>query len=145
MFNENSHARVWGTLVGAVLLSSSFTSLSAYAESEGMIEEVVVTGSRIKRDAGSYTGPMTTLMGDTVAQNPNFSLSDALLELPAIGSQGISRNDANGGRGSSYSGIHQLEPERTLTMFNGKRTVSNIQSSLSIEDAPSAVLSRQYD
>ncbi len=131
MFNRNLRATTWGTLIGAALLSSTATSIPAFAAEEAL-EEVVVTGSRIKRDAGSYTGPMTTLMGETVTQNPNFSLNDALLELPSIGSQGLSRNNANGGRGSNYTGIHQLEPERSLTIFNGKRTVSNIQSSLSM-------------
>ncbi len=131
MFNANLRACTLGALSGAVLLSSTLASFPSFAE-EAMVEEVIVTGSRIKRDAGSYTGPMTTLSGETIAQNPNFSLNDALLEMPAIGSQGISRNDANGGRGSNYIGIHQLEPQRTLTIFNGKRTVSNIQSSTSM-------------
>jgi iron complex outermembrane receptor protein len=131
MINRNRRVNTWGALIGATLLSSA-VSVPAFAEDDAMLEEVVVTGSRIKRDAGSYTGPMTTLLGETVTQSPNFSLNDALLEMPAIGSQGLSRNNANGGRGSNYSGIHQLNPERTLTLFNGKRTVSNIQSSLSM-------------
>ena len=105
---------------------------AVFAADEQVLEEIVVTGSRIKRDAGSYTGPMTTLMGDTVHQNPNFSLNDALLEMPSIGAQGTSRNNSNGGRGANFSGIHQLNPERTLTIFNGKRTVPTIRDSLGL-------------
>ena len=131
MFIRNLTMRSLGALTSAAFLSTSVISIPAIAE-ETLIEEVVVTGSRIKRDAGSYTGPMTTLMGEKITQTPNFSLNDALLELPSIGSQGLSRNNSNGGRGSNYSGIHQLEPERTLTLYNGKRTASTIQSSLSM-------------
>lgn len=95
------------------------------AESE-IVEEVIVTGSRIRRDAGTYVGPMTIMLGETITQHPNFSLNDALLELPSIGLQGTSRNNANGGRGANFSGIHQLNPERTLVLFNGRRAVSTI-------------------
>ena len=118
---KGSYSRAFGILVGAALITSVETT-PVFAEDGAVLEEVIVTGSRIKRDAGSYTGPMTTLLGETITQNPNFSLNDSLLEMPSIGSQGLSRNNANGGRGSNYTGIHQLEPTRTLTIFNGKRT-----------------------
>lgn len=106
-------------------------AVPAFADDEA-IEEVVVTGSRIKRDAGTYVGPMTTLLGESVTQNPNYSLNDALLEMPSIGSQGTSRNNSNGGRGANFTGIHQLNPERTLTLFNGRRAVSTIRDPLGL-------------
>ncbi len=131
MFKTNLRGGTLGALTGAILLSSSIYSMPSFAQDD-VIEELVVTGSRIKRDAGSYTGPMTTLLGETVTQNPNYSLNDALLEMPAIGSQGTSRNNSNGGRGANFSGIHQLNPERTLTIFNGRRAVPTIRDSLGL-------------
>ena len=112
-------------------LGTSSLAPSAHAE-EAVIEEVVVTGSRIARDAGTYVGPMTTLQGDTITDHSTYNLNDALLELPSIGAQGTGRNNANGGRGANFSGIHQLEPERTLTIFNGKRSVATIRDSLGL-------------
>ncbi len=96
------------------------------------IEEVIVTGSRIARDAGTYVGPMTTLSGDNIRSNPNYNLNDQLLQLPSIGAQGTSRNNANGGRGANFSGIHQLTPNRTLVLYDGRRTVSTIRDSLGL-------------
>ena len=103
-----------------------------FAGEEQVIEEVIVTGSRIARSAGSYVGPMTTLIGDTVRDQANYSLNDSLLKLPSIGAQGTARNNSNGGRGANFSGIHQLAPERTLTMYDGRRHVSTIQSTLGL-------------
>ncbi|MEQ8858741.1 MAG: TonB-dependent receptor plug domain-containing protein [Pseudomonadales bacterium] len=37
--------------------------------------------------------------------------------------------NANGGRGANFAGIHQLNPERTLVLYNGRRTVSTIRDS----------------
>ena len=99
------------------------------AAQEGTIEEVIVTGSRIARDAGSYVGPMTTLSGDSIRTDPNYSLTDQLLQLPSIGAQGTDRRQSNGGRGANFAGIHQLEPERTLVLYEGRRTVSTIRDS----------------
>lgn len=114
----------------AVLLVAGTPANPVFAEE--IIEEIIVTGSRIARDAGSYVGPMTTLQGDAITDHSTYSLNDALLELPSIGAQGTSRNNANGGRGANFSGIHQLAPERTLTLFNGKRVVSSIRDSLGL-------------
>ena len=99
------------------------------AAQEGVIEEVIVTGSRIARDAGTYVGPMTTLDGDSIRTDPNYSLTDQLLELPSIGAQGTDRRNANGGRGANFAGIHQLNPERTLVLYDGRRTVNTIRDS----------------
>lgn len=101
-------------------------------EDEETLEEIIVTGSRIGRDPGSYVGPMMVLDGTSIQENPNFSLNDTLLKMPSIGAQGTHRQQSNGGRGASFSGIHQLAPERTLTMWNGKRTVSTIRDTLGL-------------
>ena len=122
------------TLAAGIAASCSMfvTPFQEAVAAETVIEEIVVTGSRIARDAGSYVGPMTTLDGERITAQSTYSLNDALLELPAIGAQGTSRNNANGGRGANFSGIHQLAPERTLTLYDGKRAVSTIRDSLGL-------------
>ncbi|HIL97603.1 MAG TPA: TonB-dependent receptor, partial [Pseudomonadales bacterium] len=122
------------TLVAGMstVVTTSVITSSALAEDERELEEVVVTGSRIKRDAGTYVGPMTILTGESVTEHATYSLIDSLLELPSIGAQGTSRNNSNGGRGANFTGIHQLEPERTLTIFDGRRAVSTIRDSLGL-------------
>lgn len=119
------------TIPRILALAVPFGALAPFATlaEEAVIEEVIVTGSRIARDAGTYVGPMTTLDGDSIRTDPNFSLTDQLLQLPSIGAQGTDRKNANGGRGANFVDIHQLKPERTLVLYNGRRTVSTIRDS----------------
>ncbi len=98
----------------------------------GEIEEIVVTGSRINREPTHYVGPMSVIDGADIERTPNYSVQDMLLKLPSIGLQGTSRNNANGGRGAHFSGIHQLTPERTLVLLNGRRMVHTIRDSLGL-------------
>lgn len=128
MFNLNKKASNWSLAFAlAAGIGATGNALPVLADDdEGLIEEVIVTGSRIRRDAGSHVGPMTILNGDAIGEIPNFNLGEALQELPSIGRQGLGKNDANGGRGANLVGIHQLGPARSLVLFNGKRTTSGI-------------------
>jgi iron complex outermembrane recepter protein len=110
----------------AYLFSGGMVAAPLALAQQQILEEVVVTGSRIARDPGSYVGPMTILRGDIVTADPNFSLNDSLSRLPSIGAQGVNRNASNGGRGINFTEIHQLGVERTLVMMNGRRMVSTI-------------------
>lgn len=95
-------------------------------------DEMIVTGSRIGREPGNYVGPMTVIDTESIEKLPTYSLGDALLRVPAIGKQGTNRNNSNGGRGAEFRDIHQLEPERTLVLRNGRRTVSTIRDTLGL-------------
>ena len=111
----------------AVLPSTSFAQ-----DNSTPIEEIVVTGSHIARDPTNYVGPMSIVTGTDIARQPTYSLQDMLLKVPSIGLQGTSRNNANGGRGAQFTGIHQLTPQRTLVLMNGRRMVSTIRDSLGL-------------
>ena len=92
----------------------------------------MVTGSRISREPADHVGPMSVIDGEDITLTPNYSVQDMLLKLPSIGLQGSSRNNANAGRGAHFSGIHQLTPERTLVLLNGRRMVHTIRDSLGL-------------
>lgn len=96
-------------------------------------EEIIVTGSRISRQQTGYTGSMSVIEIENIERTPNYSVQDMLLKLPSIGLQGTSRNNSSGGgRGANFSGIHQLTPERTLVLLNGRRMVHTIRDSLGL-------------
>ena len=99
---------------------------------QGVLEEVIVTGSRIERSPESYVGPMTVVDSSALDYVPTNSLNDALLRIPAIGLNATNRNLANGGRGAEFTEIHQLEAERTLVLMNGRRTVNTIRDTLGL-------------
>ena len=114
------------TLIWA--LSISIFPVPAHSE---VLEEIIATGSRISREPADHVGPMSVIDGEDITLTPNYSVQDMLLKLPSIGLQGTSRNN-NAGRGGHFSGIHQLTPERTLVLLNGRRMVHTIRDSLGL-------------
>ncbi len=102
------------------------------AQQEVMLEEVIVTGSRIQRNPESYLGGMSIASGEDIEKIGSYSTLDLLNRLPAISgssSGATSRNNANGGRGANFAEIHNLAPERTLVLVDGRRMVSTIRDS----------------
>ena len=120
------------TTIAAVLVPVFSTGTAPAAEQSPVLEEIIVTGSRIGRDPAGYVGPMSVIDSVEIERTPNYSVQDMLLKLPSIGLQGSSRNNANGGRGAHFSGIHQLTPERTLVLLNGRRMVNTIRDTLGL-------------
>jgi iron complex outermembrane receptor protein len=104
----------------------------ALAQSETVIEEVVVTGSRISRNPETYLGGMAIAAGEDIEKIGSYNTLDLLQKLPAIGSQGTGRNQSNGGRGANFVEIHNLEAERTLVLMDGRRVVPTIRDSLGL-------------
>ena len=119
------------TFVSALFYALSAGLSPAWGQSQEL-EEIVVTGSRISREPADHVGPMSVIDGEDIALTPNYSVQDMLLKLPSIGLQGSSRNNADAGRGAHFSGIHQLTPERTLVLMNGRRMVHTIRDSLGL-------------
>ncbi len=122
--------------VGAALGLSTMTFMPAHAqvvqEQDGkLLEEVIVTGSRISRDPESYLGGMALTSGDTINEIASYNTLDALTQVPSV-TAGTGRNDANGGRGANFAQIHYLEAERTLVLMDGRRVVPTIRDSLGL-------------
>ena len=113
---------------------------------EGVIEEVVVTGSRIARDSESYVGPMMVLDSDHIALTGSSDLIEVLKDLPSVGLNALARNDSNGGDGFQTVEIHGLSEERTLVLRNGRRMPSSFVSSaglaVDLRNVPSSMVDR---
>ena len=103
-------------------------------EEDGIVEEVVVTGSRLKRDQYSSASPLQVLDVEQARQLGISSIAELLQRATvANGSQidaTLSSNAGNsnateappsGGVGSSNIDLRGLGPERTLVMVNGRR------------------------
>ena len=127
-----SSIRGTGFFVAALFIVISVLLPGTAAVGADQQDEMIVTGSRIGRTPGTYVGPMTVVEGDSLTAIPTYSLGDALTRLPSIGSQGTNRNNSNAGRGAEFRDIHNLEPERTLVLYNGRRSVATIRDSLGL-------------
>lgn len=88
--------------------------------------EIIVTGSRIRRDEYSVAEPLTVIGKDEITQAGFISATDAL-QSNAI-TQGSSQINntygglvTDGGAGANTLGLRGLGPSRTLILLNGRR------------------------
>ena len=112
----------------ALLSFGSIFSISAEEEEDSaeVAEEIVVTGSRIKRaDNISSPTPMVTLGEDQIENTGSVNVYDILNELPQAG-DALSRGNTNftvGSSGVQTVNLRGLGSGRTLTLVNGRRWV----------------------
>ena len=115
----------------ALLSFGSVFSVSADEEEDSaeVAEEIVVTGSRIKRaDNISSPTPMVTLGETQIEETGSVNVYDILNELPQAG-EGISRGNTNftvGSSGLQTVNLRGLGSGRTLTLVNGRRWVGGV-------------------
>lgn len=112
------------------------------------VEEVVVTGSRIKRDGFSYSAPVAIIDSVTMDAAGVTNVGDVLQTLPQAISQ---NNNANSAFTTTSAGVNQtdlrfLGPSRTLVLVNGRRFVSGVNPgvgyAVDLNAIPTAVIDR---
>lgn len=111
--------------VGAGALAVSVAP-SAYAQDSGadeVIEEIVTTGSRIKRADLESASPVTVIDQDDIRVTGVTDVGELLQRLPSMGGSPIGTTTNNGGNGSVQIDLRGLGAIRTLTLVNGRRTV----------------------
>ena len=112
----------------ALLSFGSIFSISADEDEDSadVAEEIVVTGSRIKRATNiSSPTPMVTLGEDQIENTGSVNVYDILNELPQAG-DALSRGNTNftvGSSGVQTVNLRGLGSGRTLTLVNGRRWV----------------------
>jgi len=103
------------------------------------VEEIVVTGSRIRRES-SEIADITVVDSAQIKARGFVNAVDALEDLPFTG-PGSNREGGNVqfGDNNAFVDLLNLGTERTLTLVNGKRFVSSNQATVFVPDnAPGA-------
>tara|TARA_R110002072_G_scaffold59158_5_gene150773 strand:+ start:48310 stop:51189 length:2880 start_codon:yes stop_codon:yes gene_type:complete len=95
-------------------------------DDDSMLEEVVVTGSRIRRSNADSPTPMTVIGSNEIKGIGTTNIGELLEKLP---SSIAASNQSNSTFSTTSSGLvtnalRNLNQERTLTLINGKRFVS---------------------
>jgi iron complex outermembrane receptor protein len=115
-------------------------ALGDFALAQEEVEEVVVTGSRIRQNPLDKTTPVQTLSAEDMETSGQVSLGEFLQRLPIAGS-GINRNnnssgnlgfppDGSGiGAGASEIDLRYLSSKRVLVLVDGKRWVRGSSAS----------------
>jgi iron complex outermembrane recepter protein len=102
---------------------------------EQVRDEVIVTGSRIRRSPFSSPTPTTIIDKATIEQSGLTQLSDIIARLPSI-SPGTGLNTSTGGTfesGASFLDLRGLGSNRTLTLIDGRRRVPGSRFSAAVD------------
>ena len=118
------------TAVHAALgLATAMTVLPAMAQDEAeLLEEVVVTGSRIQRANYVTASPVQQLDAEQLAFTGVTRIEDALAALPQI-SLDQSSGQAIESTGTATLELRNLGASRTLVLLNGRRLPSHSPNS----------------
>ncbi|MFT4814280.1 MAG: outer membrane receptor protein involved in Fe transport [Glaciecola sp.] len=126
---------------GAVaLLAATTLPLSSFvaAQSEDLIEEVIVTGSRIARDSNlTGTNPIQSVSAEDIRASGEFSLTDVVNDIPSLLSSVSSEQSIDDGGntsdGANVLNLRGLGAERTLVLVNGRRHVGGVQGTGAVD------------
>ncbi len=112
-------------------------------------EEIVVTGSRIRRPDFDTPAPIVSLDSTAILQTGNTNLTNALAMIPALQNSTNSLDTAGGGGGIGGAGLNltnlrNLGTERTLVLVDGRRHVSSVPGTqaIDINSIPSDLVER---
>ncbi len=111
---------------------------------EDMLEEVIVTGSRIATvDGFGRTSPVTVVGMDEIESTGLTRVEDILNTLPQV-ETGLHSFDANGISGTASIDLRGLGANRTLVLMNGRRFPPGGVSAIAVDvnQIPSAMIER---
>jgi iron complex outermembrane receptor protein len=150
-----------GLSVALVLSGFSIGSQTAIAQDSDAreaLEEVVVTGSRIRRDPLSESAAIMDIGSEKLDQSGFTNLGDALQNLPITGSApnsqfnvpgnaGFPQDGAGIGAGGVQLSLRNLEAKRTLILVDGKRWIagasaSGVPSTVDLNTLPANMVKR---
>ena len=134
---------------GAVVLvrqpKSTFAAPQPDTSSPGIVEIVVVTGSRVITDAADSPTPATEIsQGELLATTPT-AIADALNKLPQLVGSSSRRTagGASGNGGGDFLNLRNFGQQRTLVLQDGMRVpASNANGSVDVSTLPQMLVSR---
>ena len=132
------------TVAALGLLTASYsTSFAQEQGSNEAIEEIVVTGSRLRRDDLSAPSPTVIVSEEDIWLSARGTLDGVLNELPQLNSDLSSNTQNIGQAGLHTADLRSLRPERTLVLVNGKRfTPANESGLVDLSRIPDALVER---
>ncbi len=111
---------------------------------EGILEEVIITGSRISRPDLDAVSPYVVVGADEFRLSGNLNVEQKLAELPlTLPSFGASSN--NPGDGTARVDLRGLSTFRTLVLVNGRRYIPATQTGVVDLNSIPGTLIKQVD
>jgi outer membrane receptor protein involved in Fe transport len=109
-------------------------------EEDTAIEEIIVTGSRLRRRDFSAPSPIATIDREALNATGQGTLETALSQMPQF-TPHFDRTANNPGNGRASVDLRGLGPQRTLVMLNGRRLApSGIGTAVDLNNLPQALI-----
>ena len=116
-----------GVSVGALAASYMPLAVAQDADApeaeEGAVEEVIVTGSRIRRADIDSASPVTVLARSDIEASGLTDVGNILQRMPSMSGSPIGTTTNNGGNGAVLVDLRGMGVNRTVTLINGQRVV----------------------
>lgn len=121
-------------LLASVTAASLAAPLAVYAQ-EVAVDELVVTGSRIRRDTFNAPVPVSVIDSEAIVASGHVSVGDMLLDMPMINAASNAQNTSSTLflAGQARADIRGLGPTRTLVLQDGRRIVFSDASSPAVD------------
>lgn len=129
--------RVVTALLAAGALPFSGQLIAQDVIEEVVIEEVIVTGTRIARDT-NLTGalPVQSINAEDIRRSGEFSITDVINDIPALLNSVSSEQSIDTGGaadGGNILNLRGLGSARTLILVDGRRHVGGLQGSSAVD------------
>ncbi|MDO9608447.1 MAG: TonB-dependent receptor plug domain-containing protein [Brevundimonas sp.] len=125
-----------GMLAAAAPSFAQAQNSATSEEPAANVEEIVVTGSRIRRDPTTAPTPLIQVTRETLLTSGQNTMIDYLATIPAL-SNSVVPSDTTGSNlndgGLSFANLRSLGSGRTLTLVDGRRHVGSSGGSLSVD------------
>ena len=121
---------------GAALIATPAVFAQDQSDSGDVMEEVIVTGSRIVSTSLDSPSPVQTISSEDIAKTGILNTQDLLLKNPTFGTPTLSRTNSNfltSGAGVATVDLRNLGVDRTLTLVDGRRFVSGNPGSQAVD------------
>ncbi len=118
------------SMMGGLAMAAAMSVQPAFAQDEVAVEEIVVTGSRIRRVETDTSAPVSVVTEQTLTDRGVVQVGDMLNQISSnVPSFAIADGTGNeAGSGQTFPNLFGLGAGRTLTLVNGRRMVTTSQS-----------------
>lgn len=119
------------TLPNFALAQTTDAGMGTAAE----VDEVVITGSRIRRDTFNAPVPVSVISAEQIVESGNLSIGDMLMDAPIINAASNAQNTSGTLflAGQARADIRGIGPSRTLVLADGRRIVFSDASSPAVD------------
>ena len=118
------------SMMGGLAIAAAMAVQPAFAQDDVAVEEIIVTGSRIRRVETETSAPVSVVTAQTLTDRGVVQVGEMLNQIssnaPSFAMADGTGNEA--GSGQTFPNLFGLGAGRTLTLVNGRRMVTTSQS-----------------